>query len=422
MTKDPDALRRQIEALQDRVSRRGGALLRISASLDFDTVLREIVDSVRATTLINSPMWFSALPRCRYIASSAPADISPAGSDVIGQKERGKSSPVRSTRIRTTRRPRDHEPARYSSSSSQLQVPRRSLSSRRSSASDASASISRDGQTLQHRVVADPGDEVRAPGLERRHQRLARIPGVEAHQRLLAQMPLRPVQDLGDELEPAVGRMHPPVAEPGVHEIARRAHRGDQRMMDPGVVVAVPLAARLPAVDLDRQAVDVDDEPLRQAAPVHRPQPPPREPGQPRAEHAHVPLPRQRRDQPRQRGLRRQRPPPAQRRRARPVAHGKPEGRVVAEHGRVVVVPAALRDQKHRRAQQAGQRVADPARQPPHDSAAAQHFAARDRSRIPRDPLVAGLHPDRPVEARSPNHYLHPGVMAGECCVMLLTH
>ena len=50
MTKDPDALRRQIEALQDRVSRLGGALLRISASLDFDTVLREIVDSARALT------------------------------------------------------------------------------------------------------------------------------------------------------------------------------------------------------------------------------------------------------------------------------------------------------------------------------------------------------------------------------------
>ena len=80
-------------------------------------------DSAGATTLISSPMWFSALPHCRYIASSAPADISPAGSDVISQKERGKSSPGRSTtRIWTTRRPRDQEPARYSSSSSQLQV------------------------------------------------------------------------------------------------------------------------------------------------------------------------------------------------------------------------------------------------------------------------------------------------------------
>ena len=103
----------------------------------------------------------------------------------------------------------------------------------------------------------------------------------------------------------------------------------------------------------------------------------------------------------------------------------------VAEHGRVVVLPAALRDQKHRRAQQAGQRVADPARipgvrqparQPPHDPAAAQHLAARDRSRISRDPLVAGLDPDRLVEAQSPNHYLRLGVMAGECCSMLLTH
>ena len=47
---NPDALRRKIKALQDRVSRLCGALLRISASLDFDAVLREIVDSARALT------------------------------------------------------------------------------------------------------------------------------------------------------------------------------------------------------------------------------------------------------------------------------------------------------------------------------------------------------------------------------------
>ena len=50
VTKDPDALRRQIEASQERVSRLCGAILRISASLDIGAVLQEVVDSARALT------------------------------------------------------------------------------------------------------------------------------------------------------------------------------------------------------------------------------------------------------------------------------------------------------------------------------------------------------------------------------------
>ena len=50
MTKHPDALRQQIEALQERISRLCGALPRISGSLDLDTVLQEVVDSARALT------------------------------------------------------------------------------------------------------------------------------------------------------------------------------------------------------------------------------------------------------------------------------------------------------------------------------------------------------------------------------------
>jgi len=46
----PDELSRQIEALQERVSRLSAAILRISASLDLDTVLQEAVDSARALT------------------------------------------------------------------------------------------------------------------------------------------------------------------------------------------------------------------------------------------------------------------------------------------------------------------------------------------------------------------------------------
>ena len=47
---NPDELQRQIEALQERVSKLCGAVLRIGATLDLDTVLQEVVDSARALT------------------------------------------------------------------------------------------------------------------------------------------------------------------------------------------------------------------------------------------------------------------------------------------------------------------------------------------------------------------------------------
>ena len=48
MKESPAELRRQIRALEDRVSRLTNAILRISSSLDLDTVLQEVVDSARA--------------------------------------------------------------------------------------------------------------------------------------------------------------------------------------------------------------------------------------------------------------------------------------------------------------------------------------------------------------------------------------
>ncbi len=45
-----DELKRRNEALQERISRLTAAILRVSASLDLDTVLQEIVDSARALT------------------------------------------------------------------------------------------------------------------------------------------------------------------------------------------------------------------------------------------------------------------------------------------------------------------------------------------------------------------------------------
>ena len=50
MEENPDELRRRIEMLDDRLSRLCAAILRISASLDLQTVLKEVVDSARALT------------------------------------------------------------------------------------------------------------------------------------------------------------------------------------------------------------------------------------------------------------------------------------------------------------------------------------------------------------------------------------
>ena len=47
MKENPDELRRRIELLEERLSKLCAAILRISASLDLDTVLQEVVDSAR---------------------------------------------------------------------------------------------------------------------------------------------------------------------------------------------------------------------------------------------------------------------------------------------------------------------------------------------------------------------------------------
>ena len=260
------------------------------------------------------------------------------------------------------------------------------------------------------------GSPAGAPLLQRRHQRLAGISRVEAHGGLPAQMPLRPLQHLEDELQPAVRRVHLPLAQPQVQDVARLPRRRHDRMIHAPVIVAVPGAARLFPVDLHRQAVDVDDQRLRAPPPAHRLQPPPRQPLQPLAQHlGHPPSPTM--------------PPPAAtasaaRAGARPCpAEPCPPGhrwpaatpdRPAAPWRRCAPgVPAPPAAEASAPAASAnggsGARPACPAalRQKPHHPAAPQQLAPRQRPRIPRDPVPAGTDPDRPVEAERRIHYLH---------------
>ena len=48
--KNPDELRRENEVLRDRLSRLSAAVLRVSARLELNTVLQEVVESARALT------------------------------------------------------------------------------------------------------------------------------------------------------------------------------------------------------------------------------------------------------------------------------------------------------------------------------------------------------------------------------------
>ena len=74
--KSADELMRENEALRNRISSLSGAVLRISASLDVDTVLKEIADNARALTDARYAMItvFDDAGQVDYVASGVTAD------------------------------------------------------------------------------------------------------------------------------------------------------------------------------------------------------------------------------------------------------------------------------------------------------------------------------------------------------------
>ena len=239
---------------------------------------------------------------------------------------------------------------------------------------------------------------MRAPLLQRRHQRLAGISRVEAHGGLPAQMPLRPLQHLQHKLQPAVRRVDLPLAQPQVQDVARLPHRRHDRMIHAPVIVAVPRAARLFPVNLDRQAVDVDDQLLRTPPPAHRLQPPTRQPLQPLAQHLDAILRRPRRHPPRQRRLRGQAPAPAQRSR---------DSRTLDER-RIRAFPAALPRQQQKR----------PAACPAENRTTLLRLSSSRPVRAPESPVIRSRRDPILIDLLKLNGasiIFTPGVMVGEC-------
>ena len=76
MMKSPDELMRENEKLRNRIASLSGAVLRISASLDVDTVLKEIADNARALTGARYAMItvFDDAGQVDYVASGITAD------------------------------------------------------------------------------------------------------------------------------------------------------------------------------------------------------------------------------------------------------------------------------------------------------------------------------------------------------------
>ncbi len=88
-----------------------------------------------------------------------------------------------------------------------------------------------------------------------------------------------PIDEIEDELQSAFGGVGVALPEPGIEDVAGLGDAGHQGMIHTLMVVAVPGRTGLMAVDLDRQAVDVDGQISLPVTAAHAPEPPPRQLG-----------------------------------------------------------------------------------------------------------------------------------------------
>ncbi len=113
------------------------------------------------------------------------------------------------------------------------------------------------GHPVKHSVVAQ-ARHVRGPALlESREQLLVGKSGIDPHGRHLAELVLHLVEQGQEEVGGTRGGVGVAVAQLCVEQIPRLADAGDQRMVDPRMVVPVVGRSRLMTLDLDRQRIEV---------------------------------------------------------------------------------------------------------------------------------------------------------------------
>jgi len=89
----------------------------------------------------------------------------------------------------------------------------------------------------------------------------------------LAEAFLRSVDHVEDDVERPLGGADIPRPEPGIEHVPGLGDRGDQRMVDLCIIMAVPFSLRLMAMHLDRGAVDIEGDALDAFAVPLRAQP-----------------------------------------------------------------------------------------------------------------------------------------------------
>ncbi len=263
------------------------------------------------------------------------------------------------------------------------------------------------GQPVQHRVGAQPRDVIDTPGLQTRQQCGRGEPCVDAHHGDVAETLARPVDDVEDHIERALCGADIARPQPGVQHVARLGDGGDQRVVDPGIVMAIPLRLRLVAVDLDGCAVDIECDGRHPFALTLGPDPAPRHLQHRLAQDLDIRRFRQDRGEARQRRLRGE-PWPLQRRQPGRRTGGQTEGRIVAQRVGIVVVAPALCRQKHARADEGGEvvghvhlaaRILQAGSHPAKDTTSFQDLAHKHSTGITGQSLHTALDTKRPIEA-----------------------
>ncbi len=233
--------------------------------------------------------------------------------------------------------------------------------------------------------------------------------GVDAHPNLGAGALVESPHQMRDPSVGVLGRAGVALAQQAAHHVAGLGQRGDQRRVDAGPVKAMIGRPALVAVDLDRQAVDVQRQLLGALAVLQRGQAPDHQSQQAFVHGIDIVAAPEAGQQPRQRGLRG--PVLGQGRCPARIAAGQLPERITAQRVGIAEVDPAHRTLQHQGTQLAGQRMKDAQRvasidqivfQRLNHAAVVEGFTQQQGAAVAGGALAAELDTDRTVARGRP--------------------